>query len=191
MQKNDECGSSFGSIDNNATNNEPLLFGGGIHSSNIADDGSDATTKPSFCRRSSFTDHHFVMTAHLFEEGLLNDNDNAGGCTVINVASIAHRASEIYCGQDGETSNDSKQPTFGFDFANINSELEYGFGEAYARGKLANVMFTKELQNWADLAKKGWLTTVSLEPRGVTTDVLGNILLSALTQVERGANAHV
>jgi hypothetical protein len=91
LQKNDECGSSFGSIDNNATNNEPLLFGGGIHSSNIADDGSDATTKPSFCRRSSFTDHHFVMTAHLFEEGLLNDNDNAGGCTVINVASITHR----------------------------------------------------------------------------------------------------
>jgi NAD(P)-dependent dehydrogenase (short-subunit alcohol dehydrogenase family) len=139
---------------------------------------------------------HFVLTARLFQEGLLNDNDDknenesdeantssegGSGCTVINVSSLAHRSAEIYCGQGGNPSN--SQPTFGFDFANINSDLDHSF-DAYARGKLANVMFTKELQKRADLAtessssnsgsgkkKKGWLTAVSLEPGGVTTDI--------------------
>ena len=156
---------------------------------------------------------HFVLTARLFQEGLLNDNDDknesdeantsiegARGCTVINVASIAHRSAEIYCGQGGETSN--SQPTFGFDFANINGDLDHSF-DAYARGKLANVMFTKELQKRADLAtessssnggsgkkkKKGWLTAVSLEPGGVTTDIWRDTLgYDPRTFEERRAN---
>lgn len=159
---------------------------------------------------------HFVLTARLYEEGLLNDIGQSTsstqcceqnfGCTVINVSSSAHRSAEIYTG-DG---NSQDGPTYGFDFDNIQSDLEFSF-RAYSKTKLANIMFTKELQRRINLFSSethdnSWLTAVSLEPGVVATNIwknaeptdatwkdkiLPNILTKFMTKVERGSNANV
>jgi len=131
---------------------------------------------------------HFLLTARLFEEGLLNDNTNEGdegkgrrgatGCTVINVASVAHLSAEATHARDddgdengsNETNGGSNDVDFGFDFDNMNSEISYS-GEAYCQGKLANILFTRELQKRATDHNATWLKAVSLEPGGVATDV--------------------
>jgi NAD(P)-dependent dehydrogenase (short-subunit alcohol dehydrogenase family) len=112
---------------------------------------------------------HFLLTARLFEEGLLSGS----GCTVINVSSVAHRAAEVKWNEDDETQNAKNE--YGFNFDNINSDIGYSF-QTYNQAKLANIMFTKELQRRADLAtalshEKSYLTSVSLEPGGVATDI--------------------
>ena len=107
---------------------------------------------------------HFVLTATLFQQGLLNDDSKAkGGCTVINVSSVAHRAAEIYTGN-------FQYPTYGFDFHNIHSDKDFSIN-TYARSKLANIMFTKELQKRAaNSTGNRWLKAFSVEPGVVTTD---------------------
>ena len=166
---------------------------------------------------------HFVLTARLFEEGLLNneaamadsgEKEIVSGCTIINVSSSAHQSAEIYT---GEAFGESKNPTYGFDFDNINSELEFSYG-TYSRTKLANIMFTKELQRRTDnlatfdnssdsknsSSSSSWLTAVSVDPGLSATKIweksapilskvpfLSALFSKFLTTVERGANAHV
>ena len=169
---------------------------------------------------------HFVLTARLFEEGLLNDNkqttqteersQGASGCKVINVSSSAHRSTEIYTGDTSEENETSQNPpTYGFDFNNIQSDLEFSLN-TYSRTKLANIMFTKELQRRVDFSSaspdsnestsRHWLTAVSVDPGVSATNIWSNseptnanwkdkllskILTKFMTKVERGANAHV
>ena len=54
--------------------------------------------------------------------------------------------------------------------------VQWTSGEAYCQAKLANVLFTRELQRRADLHTPGWLTAVSLEPGGVATDIWRHVL---------------
>ena len=98
----------------------------------------------------------FLLTALLFS--YLNRN----GARIINVSSYAHNLATIV--ESGKK---------GLDFNNLNSELEYrdaGWG-AYETTKLENILFTGELQRRADLEGLSWLTTVSLHPGVVGTDI--------------------
>lgn len=140
---------------------------------------------------------HFVLAAKLFENGMLNDDRT--GCTIINVSSIAHRSAEIYTGN-------LQYPTYGFDFDNLDSSLEHSLN-TYARCKLANIMFTKELHRRAKESSNTWLKAVSVEPGVVATNIWKNSepadpnwmdkLVSAkslsqfMTKKERGANAQI
>ncbi len=169
---------------------------------------------------------HFVLTARLFEEGLLNNNEQttetgentqgALGCKVISVSSSAHRSAEIYTGGTSEENETSQNPlTYGFDFNNVQSDLEFSLN-TYSRTKLANIMFTKELQRRVEFSSarsdsnestsRHWLTAVSVDPGVSATNIWSNseptdanwkdkllsrILTKFMTKVERGANAHV
>lgn len=66
---------------------------------------------------------HFLLTA-LLREALVA----AAPARVINVASLAHRAA-----------------TRGLDFEDLQSERRYRFFDVYAKSKLANLLFTREL----------------------------------------------
>jgi NAD(P)-dependent dehydrogenase (short-subunit alcohol dehydrogenase family) len=101
---------------------------------------------------------HFVLTSEMFP--YLN-RDKA---TIINVSSSAYQfASKTSGGQ-------------GLDLANLNGESKYGPWSSYGQSKLANVLFTKELQRRADEAGENWLTCVTLHPGAVQTD-LGRYLI--------------
>ena len=113
---------------------------------------------------------HFLLTSLLFENDLATRDGR--GCTVINVSSITHRCAEATHSAHGE---ERKEAEFGYDFDNMNCDIAYS-GEAYCQAKLANVLFTRELQRRADLHKSGWLTAVSLEPGGVATDIWRHVL---------------
>ena len=133
---------------------------------------------------------HFALTAKL--ANLLSDK-----ARVINVSSSAHYI-----------------PADGLDLTNLNGEKEYGAWTSYGLSKLANILFTKELQERANKAGKEW-KVVSLHPGAVQTDLARNmygeekwnrmkteglkgfdyILLNALSlfvrPVERGANTQI
>ena len=118
---------------------------------------------------------HFVLTSLLFKEGLLNNNNEDGGCTVINVSSVTHRCAIANC-RGAELKEEDV--VYGFDFDNINCDLMYADDfKIYAQGKLANIIFTRELQRRANNSatqqtqNNSWLKAVSLEPGGVTTDI--------------------
>ena len=91
---------------------------------------------------------HFVLTAGLFPY-LSRD-----GAKVVNVASEAHNFASR-----------------GLDMNNLNGEKSYSPWPAYGASKLANILFTRELQRRADEAGLEWLTTVSLHPGVVGTDL--------------------
>ena len=87
---------------------------------------------------------HFVLTAELYP--LLSRN----GAKVINVSS--------------EAFNFASQ---GLDVDNLNGEKSYGAWSSYGLSKLANILFTQELQRKADAAGEEWLSTVTLHPGAV------------------------
>lgn len=91
---------------------------------------------------------HFVLTAGLYP--LLS----RAGSKVINVSSSAINMAPL-----------------GLDVDNLNGEKFYSAWPAYGQSKLANVLFTKELQRRADAAGETWLTTVTLHPGVVNTDL--------------------
>jgi NAD(P)-dependent dehydrogenase (short-subunit alcohol dehydrogenase family) len=95
---------------------------------------------------------HFVLTAELFP---LLSRDKA---TVINVSSEAYQFA-------------SK----GLVLDNLNGEVEYGPWSSYGLSKLANILFTQELQRRADKAGDTWLTVVTLHPGAVATDLGRNL----------------
>lgn len=96
---------------------------------------------------------HFVLTAGLYPF-LSRD-----GAKVINVSS--------------EAFNFASQ---GLDFDNLNGEKSYGAWSSYGMSKLANIYFTQELQRRADASGEEWLTTVTLHPGAVSTDLGRNLV---------------
>lgn len=97
---------------------------------------------------------HFVLTAGLYP--FLSRKQ----ATVINVSSDALNFA-----------------SGGLDFENLNGEKKYGPWTSYGYSKLANALFTQELQRRAESAGDGsWLTTVALHPGAVSTD-LGRYLI--------------
>lgn len=96
---------------------------------------------------------HFVLTAGLFP--FLSRSK----ATVINVSSEAY---QITGGK--------------FDLDNLNGEKKYGAWSSYGLSKLSNILFTQELQRRADESgDSSWLTTVTLHPGAVQTDLGRNI----------------
>jgi NAD(P)-dependent dehydrogenase (short-subunit alcohol dehydrogenase family) len=91
---------------------------------------------------------HFVLTASMFPY-LSRD-----GAKVINVASSAANLAAA-----------------GLDIDNLNGERSYSAWPSYGQSKLANILFTNELQKKADAAGLDWLTAVSLHPGVVNTDL--------------------
>eukprot|EP00986_Skeletonema_menzelii_P001434 scaffold379_cov145-Skeletonema_menzelii.AAC.5 len=91
---------------------------------------------------------HFALTAGMFPY-LSRD-----GAKVINVASSAANFAAP-----------------GLDIDNLNGERSYAPWSSYGQSKLANILFTNELQKRADEAAVDWLTTVSLHPGVVNTDL--------------------
>lgn len=146
--------------------------GGGYPSRELTVDGYERTFQS--CHLG-----HFLLTARLFEEGILNQDtsqSNHGGCTVINVSSVSHRCAEAW--HFKEDDDKPKDMEYGYDFDNMNCEIIYPGGEAYFQAKLANILFTKELQRRANMQQQPAsndggtsLTAVSLEPGGVATDI--------------------
>ena len=112
---------------------------------------------------------HFLLTARLLEEGLLNRDISGSnnGCTVINLTSCSYRSA---IANHGKYKDDS-DIDYGFDFDNMNGEIEYEAFGAYFSAKLANVLFTKELQRRAEEHEQSWLKAVSVEPGGVGSDI--------------------
>jgi NAD(P)-dependent dehydrogenase (short-subunit alcohol dehydrogenase family) len=96
---------------------------------------------------------HFVLTAGLFPA--LNRKKS----TVINVSSEAYNFA-----------------SGGLELDNLNGEKKYGAWSSYGLSKLANILFTKELQSRADAAGESWLTTVTLHPGAVQTDLGRNLV---------------
>jgi NAD(P)-dependent dehydrogenase (short-subunit alcohol dehydrogenase family) len=98
---------------------------------------------------------HFVLTAGLFP--FLSRKK----ATVINVSSEAYQ----FAGRNG------------LDINNLNGENSYGPWTSYGQSKLANILFTKELQKRADASGNDhWFTAVTLHPGAVSTD-LGRYLI--------------
>merc|ERR1711939_916360 len=64
----------------------------------------------------------------------------------------------------------------GLELNNLNGEQSYGAWTSYGQSKLSNILFTQELQRRADSAGDSWLTTVTLHPGAVATD-LGRYLV--------------
>jgi len=92
---------------------------------------------------------HFVLTSTLFPYF------SKDGTKVINVSSSA---------------SNIPGPS-GLDMDNLNSEKSYTAWGTYGATKLANVLFTNELQKKANDAGLDWLTSVSLHPGVVNTDL--------------------
>lgn len=91
---------------------------------------------------------HFVLTAGLFP--FLSRNNAA----VINVSSTAYSIA-----------------LNGLEIDNLNGEKSYAPWTSYGQSKLANILFTQELQRRADAVGDSWLTAVALHPGVVQTDL--------------------
>lgn len=111
----------------------------------------------------------FALTAQLFP--LLNRD----GARVINVSSIAHSLAVII-----ETGK------LGLDLKNLNGELAYDGWAQYGQTKLENILFTEELQKRADAAGCNWLTTTSLHPGIVQTDIWRYSYFGVNRQYDKG-----
>ena len=80
---------------------------------------------------------HFALTAQLLDLVL-----STPGSRIVNVSSIAHKIGKI-------------------DFSNLNSEKGYNAQAAYGQSKLANLLFTYELQRRLDKAGKDTLAVAA------------------------------
>jgi NAD(P)-dependent dehydrogenase (short-subunit alcohol dehydrogenase family) len=96
---------------------------------------------------------HFVLTNVLLP--YFNTNTTTSGTRIITVAS---------------TASNIVGPT-GLDLSNLNSEMSYSAWGSYGISKLANILFTRELQSRATTAKLDWLTAITLHPGVVNTDL--------------------
>lgn len=94
---------------------------------------------------------HFALTAKLLP--FLKPD-----ARVINVSSLAYNIAAA-----------------GLDMDNLNGEKGYGPWTSYGQSKLANILFTEELQRRADAAGVQ-LTTTSLHPGAVNTDLARYII---------------
>lgn len=102
---------------------------------------------------------HFVLTSKLYSNSLLSSD-----ARIINVSSEAYQFASI--------STTSKQ---GLDVQNLNGEKEYGPWKSYGLSKLANIMFTQELQRRLDI-KNSKMTVYTLHPGAVNTDLIRNFV---------------
>mmetsp|Transcript_2510 Transcript_2510/g.5330 ORF Transcript_2510/g.5330 Transcript_2510/m.5330 type:complete len:462 (-) Transcript_2510:35-1420(-) len=102
------------------------------------------------CERTFQSNHlgHFVLTAELFPYF------SRDGTKVINVSSSASN----FAGPS-------------LDMDNLNGEKSYSAWGSYGISKLANILFTRELQRKASSTGNDWLTTVALHPGVVNTDL--------------------
>jgi NAD(P)-dependent dehydrogenase (short-subunit alcohol dehydrogenase family) len=92
---------------------------------------------------------HFLLTARLLP--LLRAANHA---RVVNVSSLMHRVGRIQ-------------------FDDLQSENGYNPNAAYGQSKLANLLFTFELQRLSD--KRGWgLISLAAHPGGSQTDLIAN-----------------
>lgn len=104
---------------------------------------------------------HFVLTAGLFPYL------SRQGSTVINVSSEAYN----FASQTTESGGGR-----GLDMKNLNADIQYGPWSSYGLSKLANILFTQELQRKADASGDDWLTTLTLHPGAVGTDLGRNMM---------------
>ena len=93
---------------------------------------------------------HFALTGHLLERLLA-----AQGSRVVTVSSSAHRMGEL-------------------DFENLQAEGGYKPWRAYGRSKLANLLFTLELQNRLEAAHADTVA-VAAHPGGTKTNLQSNM----------------
>lgn len=91
---------------------------------------------------------HFVLTAGLLP--FLSRSKT----TIVNVSSEAYN----FAGGN-------------LDLDNLNGEKQYGAWTSYGLSKLANILFTQELQRRAEESGDSWLTAVTLHPGAVQTDL--------------------
>jgi len=91
---------------------------------------------------------HFVLTSELFPYF------SRDGTRIINVSSSAANLAAP-----------------GLDMGNLNGEKSYGAWSSYGTSKLANILFTQELQRRASAEGQDWLTTAALHPGVVNTDL--------------------
>lgn len=94
---------------------------------------------------------HFVLTAKMMDK-------LAPDARVINVSSAAYQIANK-----------------GMNFANLEGEEDYGAWSSYGQSKLANILFTKELQHRADKAGRP-IKTYTLHPGVVQTDLARNMM---------------
>lgn len=92
---------------------------------------------------------HFALTAHLLP--ILKNNKQA---RVVTVSSMRHRTGQIH-------------------FDDLQLEENYHPDVAYSQSKLANLMFSFELQKRSDAAEWG-MTSIGVHPGGVATDLIEN-----------------
>jgi len=92
---------------------------------------------------------HFAFTGLVLDHVLASP-----GSRVVTISSIGHRTGRI-------------------DFDDLQSERRYGRHSAYARSKLANLMFTYELQRRLDAAGAKTIA-VAAHPGGSNTDLVRN-----------------
>ncbi|XP_034943814.1 retinol dehydrogenase 11-like [Chelonus insularis] len=90
---------------------------------------------------------HFLLTLLLLPKLM-----KSTPARIINVSSIAHMYADI-------------------DFDDINLEQSYSSMKAYNRSKLANILFTKELARQLEEAKIDGITTYSLHPGLIATEL--------------------
>ncbi|XP_015605730.1 retinol dehydrogenase 12 [Cephus cinctus] len=95
---------------------------------------------------------HFLFTLLL----LPKIRASGPGCRIINVSSLAHHYGDIH-------------------FDDLNLENSYTMKEAYCQSKLANVLFTVELTRRLKEANIDGITTYSVHPGMVKTDISRNI----------------
>jgi len=104
---------------------------------------------------------HFVLTSTLFSSSLLSED-----ATIINVSSEAYNFASVV---------DDPKNKQGLDLNNLNGELKYGPWSSYGLSKLANIMFTQELQRRL-VASNSNMSVYTLHPGAVNTDLARNFI---------------
>ncbi|XP_071563304.1 retinol dehydrogenase 12-like [Temnothorax nylanderi] len=95
---------------------------------------------------------HFLLTLLL----LPKMQSSSASCRIVNVSSIAHICTDI-------------------DFDDINLERSYTPFKSYARSKLANILFTKELADRLRKANIHGINVYSVHPGIIPTEVLWGV----------------